>query len=61
MKHTVKQQDFLMVPQTVLHYQTAVDANISKEKLNTTEFGLNLGFFNGRVSLDASYFTTITS
>jgi TonB-linked SusC/RagA family outer membrane protein len=40
---------------------TAVDANISKEKLNTTEFGLNLGFFNGRVSLDASYFTTITS
>lgn len=40
---------------------TAVDANISKEKLNTTEFGLNLGFFNGRISLDASYFRTITS
>ena len=40
---------------------TAVDANISKEKLNTTEFGLNLGFFNGRISLDAAYYKTITS
>ena len=40
---------------------TAVDANISKEKLNTTEIGMNLGLFNGRISLDASYFKTITS
>jgi TonB-linked SusC/RagA family outer membrane protein len=40
---------------------TSVDANISKERINTTEIGLNLGFFNGRVSLDASYYNTITS
>jgi len=39
----------------------SVDANIAKEKINTNEFGLNLGFFNGRVSLDASYYNTITS
>jgi len=39
----------------------SVDANIGKEKVNTTEIGLNLGFFNGRVTLDASYFNTITS
>ena len=35
---------------------TAVDANIAKEKINTTEFGLNLGFLNSRIILDASYF-----
>jgi TonB-linked SusC/RagA family outer membrane protein len=40
---------------------TAVDANIEKEKINTNEFGLNLGFFKGRLSLDASYYNTITS
>lgn len=40
---------------------TAVDANISKEKINTTEFGLNLGFFKSRLWLDASYYNTITS
>jgi TonB-linked SusC/RagA family outer membrane protein len=39
----------------------SVDANISKEKINTTEVGLNLGFFSGRVTLDASYYNTITS
>ena len=39
----------------------AVDANITKEKINTTEVGLNLGFFNSRVWLDASWFNTITS
>ena len=40
---------------------TAVDANIEKEKINTNEFGLNLGFFKGRLSLDASYYNTLTS
>ncbi len=40
---------------------TAVDANITKEKINTTEFGLNLGFFGGRAHFDASYFKTVTS
>ena len=39
----------------------AVDANISKEKINTTELGLNLGFFKSRLWLDASWFNTITS
>ncbi len=38
----------------------AVDENISKEKLNTTELGLNLGFFHGRVFLDFSWYKTIT-
>jgi TonB-linked SusC/RagA family outer membrane protein len=40
---------------------TAVDANISKEKINTTELGLNLGFFRSRLWIDASWFNTITS
>jgi TonB-linked SusC/RagA family outer membrane protein len=40
---------------------TAVDANITKEKINTTEVGLNLGFFQSRMWIDASYFNTITS
>jgi len=40
---------------------TTVDANIKKEKLNTTEVGLNLGFLKSRISLDASYFTTKTT
>lgn len=40
---------------------TAVDANISKEKINTTELGLNLGFFKSRLWIDASWFNTITS
>ncbi|HOI79686.1 MAG TPA: SusC/RagA family TonB-linked outer membrane protein [Petrimonas sp.] len=39
----------------------AVDASITKEKINTTEVGLNLGFFQSRVWLDASFFNTITS
>lgn len=38
----------------------AVDADISKEKINSTEFGLNLGFFRGRMTFDASYFITKT-
>ena len=40
---------------------TSIDANIAKERINTNEIGLNLGFFNSRVSLDASYFNTVTS
>jgi TonB-linked SusC/RagA family outer membrane protein len=40
---------------------TTVDANIKKEKLNTTEFGLNLGFLKSRLYVDASYFTTKTT
>ncbi len=40
---------------------TTVDANIKKEKLNTTEVGLNLGFLKSRISLDASYYVTKTT
>lgn len=40
---------------------TAVDANIKKEKLNSTEFGANLGFFNGKLSVDFAYFMTKTT
>jgi TonB-linked SusC/RagA family outer membrane protein len=40
---------------------TTVDANIKKEKLNTTEVGLNLGFLKSRIFVDASYFTTTTT
>jgi len=40
---------------------TTVDANIKKEKLNTTEFGLNMGFLKSRIYLDASYYITKTT
>ena len=40
---------------------TAVDANITKEKIQTTEIGLNLGFLNGRIWFDGAYFWTTTS
>ncbi len=40
---------------------TAVDANINKEKINTNELGLNLGFLNGRVWFDGAYFMTATT
>jgi TonB-linked SusC/RagA family outer membrane protein len=40
---------------------TAVDANITKEKINTQEFGLNLGFLNGRIWFDGAYFITRTT
>ncbi len=40
---------------------SAVDADIQKEKLNTTEVGLNLGFFHGRLWADFSYFNTLTT
>jgi TonB-linked SusC/RagA family outer membrane protein len=37
---------------------TAVDAGITKEKINTTEVGANFAFFNNRLRVDASYFIT---
>ena len=40
---------------------TSVDANISKEKINTTEIGLNLAFLNGRISFDGAYYNTLTT
>lgn len=40
---------------------TTVDANIKKEKINTSEIGLNLAFLKNRITLDAAYFKTITS
>ncbi len=40
---------------------TTVDANIKKERLNTTEIGLNLGLLQSRIMLDASYFMTTTT
>ena len=40
---------------------TTVDANIKKEKINTNELGLSLAFLKNRVTLDASYFKTITT
>jgi hypothetical protein len=40
---------------------TAVDANIKKEKLNSTEVGANLGFLKNRINLDFSYFYTVTT
>ncbi len=40
---------------------TAVDASISKEKLNTWELGWNLSFLNDRISLDGSVYQAITT
>jgi len=37
---------------------TAVDSSIKKEKINTTEFGVNLAFFRNRLTFDAAYFIT---
>ncbi|MFC2151684.1 SusC/RagA family TonB-linked outer membrane protein [Bacteroidota bacterium] len=39
--------------------RTAVDKEIKKEKLNTTEIGLNLGFINGRIFLDFAWYKTM--
>ena len=36
----------------------AIDSEIKKEKINTTEFGLNLGLFRNRLTFDAAYFIT---
>ena len=38
-----------------------IDAGIKKEKINSTEIGLDAGFFNNRLTLNASYFKTITT
>lgn len=38
-----------------------VDPNIKKEKLDTWEFGMNVGLFNDRLNIDASYFNTTTT
>src|SRR5690606_29866653 len=40
---------------------TAVDADVKKEKISTTEFGLNLEFFNRRAPLNAAYYDTETT
>ncbi len=40
---------------------TAVDSEIKKEKLNTTELGLNLGFFGGKVFADIAWYKTVTT
>jgi len=40
---------------------TTVDSEIKKEKLNTTEIGLNLGFLHGRLWMDFAWYKTITS
>jgi len=40
---------------------TAVDPDIQKEKLNSSELGLNLAFFKSRFTLDLSYFYTLTT
>jgi TonB-linked SusC/RagA family outer membrane protein len=40
---------------------TSVDSSISKEKLNTSEIGLNLGLLDNKITLDASYYMTNTT
>ncbi len=40
---------------------TTVDARIKKEKLNTTEIGVNLGFLNDRINLSAAAYNTKTT
>ncbi len=37
---------------------TAVDEGLSKEKINTTEIGANLAFFNNRLTFDGAYYIT---
>ncbi|WP_185956512.1 SusC/RagA family TonB-linked outer membrane protein [Changchengzhania lutea] len=41
--------------------RTAVDSGLTKEKINTTEFGLNLAFFNNRLTFDGAYFETTST
>jgi TonB-linked SusC/RagA family outer membrane protein len=40
---------------------TAVDADIQKEKLNSTEIGTNIALFKGRLNIEATYFNTVTT
>ncbi|MDG1042237.1 MAG: SusC/RagA family TonB-linked outer membrane protein [Flavobacteriaceae bacterium] len=37
---------------------TAVDSGLTKEMINTTEFGVNAAFFNNRLTVDAAYYLT---
>ena len=41
--------------------QSPTDPGLSPEFMTTMEFGLNLGFLNDRITLDASYFKTTTT
>jgi TonB-linked SusC/RagA family outer membrane protein len=41
--------------------RTVVDADIKKEKLDTWEFGLNLGLLHDRFYFDAVYYKTVTT
>jgi len=41
--------------------RTAVDAGLTKEKINTTEFGVNAAFFNGRLTFDGAYYETTST
>ena len=40
---------------------TAVDTGLTKEKINTTEFGANLAFFNNRLTFDGAYYQTTST
>lgn len=40
---------------------TAVDAGLTKEKINTTEVGMNIAFFNNRLTFDGAYYQTDSS
>lgn len=37
---------------------TAVDSGLTKEKINTTEIGANLAFFNNRLTFDGAFYIT---
>ena len=37
---------------------TAVDSGLTKEKINTTEIGVNMAFFNNRLTFDGAYYLT---
>lgn len=39
----------------------SVDAGISKEKINSTEFSLNSALYKGRITFDATYYITKTT
>ncbi|OUR91386.1 hypothetical protein A9Q87_10520 [Flavobacteriales bacterium 34_180_T64] len=40
---------------------TAVDSGLTKEKINTTEIGANVAFFNNRLTFDAAYYSTTST
>ncbi len=37
---------------------TAVDSGLTKEKINTSEVGVNMAFFNNRLTFDGAYYST---